>query len=129
MSWVKPQEAIIKITVDAATFNEHDFSGAGLVARDARGELIQAKIVGLQGVYSVEMAEVMTIKEALSWIKHKSWQQVEVEFDCLVAVQALIRSKVLDQIVEDCGGMLQELNKTSLFFIKRLLIRRLTRVG
>lgn len=39
-TWVKPQENIIKVTVDAAIF-EGQF-GFGIVARDYVGEIVQA---------------------------------------------------------------------------------------
>lgn len=123
VAWVKPQEANIKITVDAAIFTEYNFSGMGLVARDKRGELVKARTVGVQGTYPAEVVEAIAIKEALSWIKDERWEHVEVESDSLGTVQA-IRSKVpmlspFGQLVEGCRRSLKELNKVSLFYIRR----------
>lgn len=113
----------IKVTVDATAFIEHNGFGFGMVARDYEGELVKAKVVSKQGNVPAELAKVMTIKEALSWIKEEAWGKVQLESDCLVAVQA-IRSKVVlvspfGQVVEECRCLLKELNKIDLFFIKR----------
>ena len=54
----------------------------GLVARDHTGELVQAKSLSKQDIVFPEFAEVIAIKEALSWIKMKKLPIVEVEFDC-----------------------------------------------
>lgn len=120
MSWVKPQEANIKITVDAATFTEYNFSGEGLVARDKREELVKAKTMRVEGTYPAEFVEAMAIKEALSWINDESWEHVEVESDSLGTVQD-IRNKIpmlspFGQILEDCRRSFKELNKFFLFF-------------
>lgn len=122
-SWVKPQVGTIKATVDAALFEEQPAYGIGLVARDAEGELVQATALYCEGVTSPVLAEALAIKEALSWIKMKAWEMVQLESDCLVAIQA-IRSKVLmtspfGLVIEECRRMLLESNKVSLFFIKR----------
>lgn len=123
VSWVRPQELTIKVSVDASIFREFNVSGIGLVARDSKGEMIMARTVRLNEVLDPDMVEVMAIKEALSWMKNKTWQNIIVESDCLVAVQA-VRSKVpmispFGLIVEECRKMLQDQNTVSLSFIKR----------
>ena len=79
--------------MDAATFKEFNASGIRMVARDDKGDLIQAKTICLYGMVSPVMAEFMAIKEALSWIEDTGWMNVIVESDSLVSVQ-VIRSKV-----------------------------------
>lgn len=69
------------------------------------------------------MVEAIAIKEALSWVKQENWQQVVVESDCLMAVQA-IRSKVsmispFGRVIEECRQLLHVLNTSSVLFIKR----------
>lgn len=69
------------------------------------------------------MAEALSIKEALSWVKDKGWCKVVVESDCLNVIQA-IRSKApmgspLGQVIQACRDMLEEFNTVSLFFVKR----------
>lgn len=42
-NWVKSQENIIKVSVDATTFSEQEAHGVGVVARSSVGELIHAQ--------------------------------------------------------------------------------------
>ncbi|XP_074363934.1 uncharacterized protein LOC141704624 [Apium graveolens] len=107
--WVKPQGETIK--------------GVGIVARDSAGELVQAKSRLYQGNVAPELAEIIAIKEALSWVKERAWNMVVIESDCLVAVQA-IRSAVtmispFGRNVEVCRSLLREVKTISLSFIKR----------
>ncbi|XP_074360225.1 uncharacterized protein LOC141700315 [Apium graveolens] len=92
-SWVRPQELAIKVSVDASIFREINASGIGLVARDSKGEIVMARTVGVNEVLDPNMGEIMAIKEALNWTKNTTWQNITVESDCLVAVQA-VRSKL-----------------------------------
>lgn len=78
MSWVRPHGNTIKVTVDAAVFSDRVEYGIGLVARDGTGQLVEAKTRSYAGVVSPEFAEAMAVKEALSWIKQKSWPRVEL---------------------------------------------------
>ncbi|XP_074376895.1 uncharacterized protein LOC141718414 [Apium graveolens] len=122
-SWVKPQENIVKVNVDAALFQEHLVFGAGMVGRDYRGELLQVRIALSVGVVQPELAEVMAIKEVLSWIEKNNWLEGILETDCLVAAQA-IRSRVqmhspFGVVVEECRVLLNRLNKVTLLFVRR----------
>lgn len=128
-TWVKPQEPLVKVNVDAALFSEQMLFGAGMVSRDFRGDLIQARTVLSAGVVQPELAEVMAIKEALSWMEVKGWYEGILETDCLVAAQA-IRSRVLmyspfGVVVEECRALFSRLNKIILLFVDGLLIWRL----
>ncbi|XP_060974712.1 uncharacterized protein LOC133039780 [Cannabis sativa] len=74
----------------------------------------QAVVVGVNqmllrsrwGCVTPEIAEVIGIKEALSWIKRKGWEKVVVESDALVVVQAINSSIQMPSqfglLVEDC---------------------------
>lgn len=91
--WVKSQESMIKVSVDASTFNEFNMAGISMVARDESGSLLAARTVRVDGLKAAEMIEAMAIKEALNWIKDQRWKAVIIESDSLIAVQA-IHSKV-----------------------------------
>ncbi|XP_074377351.1 uncharacterized protein LOC141718876 [Apium graveolens] len=71
-SWVRPQELEIKISIDAIIFLEFTASGLGLVVRGSNGEMLLAKTVLFNEVMDPDMAEVLAIKEALSWSKNQS---------------------------------------------------------
>ncbi|XP_074337368.1 uncharacterized protein LOC141674558 [Apium graveolens] len=82
----------VKISVDAALFADCLKFGIGLLARDAKGSVVQGWSEICHGHVRVEFAEAVIVKEALSWVKNKQWREVVIESDCLTVVQA-IRSK------------------------------------
>ncbi|KAM6552972.1 hypothetical protein CsatB_013734 [Cannabis sativa] len=55
VSWVKPIENVLKISV-AATFDHSSSYGFGLVARDHNGYLVEAKTVYRRGTMAPDMA-------------------------------------------------------------------------
>ncbi|XP_074346427.1 uncharacterized protein LOC141685211 [Apium graveolens] len=121
--WVKSQPDTVKVTVDAAIFENRDETGFSVVARDSTGTLIQAKTVIKQGLISPVLAEAMAVKEALSWIDTMKWPRSVLESDCLVVVQAFrsltpMRSH-FGLIIEECLRLLSQSNKVYLHFIKR----------
>lgn len=111
-SWIKPKKNTVKISVDAALFNEHSKHGIGLLACDDEGQVIQGR--SEDGIVRPELAEAMAVKEALSWVQANGWKEVVVESDCLGVIQA-IRSKVnmlspFGSIISECRRMLEVLN-------------------
>ncbi|KAL8114965.1 hypothetical protein AgCh_021696 [Apium graveolens] len=122
-SWVAPQMVTIKVNVDAAIFKDPSAFGVGLIARDSRGELMYACSTYYKDDVSPELAEVLAIKEALSWIMEQAWEEFQLESDCLVAVQA-IRSNVtmsspFGVVVEECRSLIRNSNKVNLSFVRR----------
>uniref|UniRef100_A0A803NTG1 Reverse transcriptase n=1 Tax=Cannabis sativa TaxID=3483 RepID=A0A803NTG1_CANSA len=95
-------------------------------ARDAAiilRTLVEAISCCWPGLDAPEMAEVMGVREALSWIKKKLWQSVIVETDSLIVVQA-IRSPLemvsyFGSVISDCKTLLEELSGVSVLFVKR----------
>lgn len=57
----KPQTDTIKVTVDALLFNEQEKFGFGMVVRDSREELVQARSLLRYGGVIPEMAEPLLI--------------------------------------------------------------------
>lgn len=121
--WVKPQPNKIKVSVDAAVFDDRGGVGFGLVARDSDGQLIEAKAIFQPSVVSPLLAETMAFKEPLSWMETRGWSEATVESDCLVMVQA-VRSTTsfrsyFGLLIEDCRNSLLSLNNVKLFYVKR----------
>lgn len=73
VSWVKPKQNSVKVTVDAATFKDQEACGICLIVRDDSGSILQARSKFFQHAVEPEMAEIMAIKEALSWLDHMNW--------------------------------------------------------
>ena len=113
---------MIKVNVDAALFPEEDKFSFACVARNDQGHAIEAITCCKQGVTSPEMAEAIGVKEALSWIKRKSWQRVIVETDCLTVVQALRSPVSMDSyfgsIISDCKSLWKD-TLITVIFVKR----------
>lgn len=121
-TWVRPPEFEIKISVDAAMFCESNASEIGLVVRGSNGEVLQAKTVLFNELLDPDMAELLAMKEALSWSKDWPWQKIIIESDCLGVVQS-IRSSVpmtspFGLRVMEYRRMLQDQKTVSLLFIK-----------
>ncbi|KAL8113726.1 hypothetical protein AgCh_020862 [Apium graveolens] len=71
------------------------------------------------------LAEVLAIKEALSWTKDWMEKTITIESDCLVVIQ-LIRSATslrsrLGKVIMKCRTLVRELNNVRLYFIKRFV--------
>lgn len=94
------------INVNGAIFEADNTYVAGLLARNHNGRVIEAFAIYNLGCVKSEIAEFISIKESLSWIKEKRWQNVIIETDCLVAVQALQcvmqMPSVFGLLVSDC---------------------------
>lgn len=69
----------IKCNIDVCVFSSH--LGHGCVIRDIQGEVIAARSTILPGGGDVFMAETMSCKEALSWLKELNFDRVVLEMD------------------------------------------------
>lgn len=123
--WTLPTEDKVKLNTDAAIFVESNCYSFVLVARNHRGEVIDVVVKCKAGKVDPAMAEIMGIREALSWVKAQQGSGVTIETDSLVCVQAIRSSSVnlsyLGRMVEDCRNLLVELKdrEVSLRFVRR----------
>ncbi|XP_060959107.1 uncharacterized protein LOC133030387 [Cannabis sativa] len=121
--WMKPVTNTIKINVDGATFEKDNAYRFGVVACDSDGKVIDFVAKYYHGSYHAEVVKALGVKEALSWLKCKSWNMVEVETDSLLTVQAIFSkqqmSSVFGLVINDCKILLSSLPNTSLHFIRR----------
>ncbi|KAM6565218.1 hypothetical protein CsatB_025216 [Cannabis sativa] len=113
----------IKVNIDGALFEQKGRFGVGCVARDHHGTMVEAFKKGKVGYVQPEIAEIIGIKEALSWIAIHPWDSVVLETDNLVCVQA-VQSKVFMSsqfglIVQDVKNLLLTLSFVELYFVKR----------
>lgn len=123
--WQQPSEGMIKINTDAACFVESNSYVFSMIARDRTGGFVEARALGKQGYIDPTMAETVSIREALSWIKGKLWRGVILESDCLAMIQAIRCSYVnlsyLGRIINECKDLLAELqtHNVKVNFVKR----------
>ncbi|KAM6600853.1 hypothetical protein CsatA_020462 [Cannabis sativa] len=121
--WVKPVMGKIKVNVDGAIFASDGRFGAAGVARDSQGRFIEGFTVLRVGRVDSAMAELVGVKEALSWIKRKHWGPVDLETDSLVVVQAVQSTMEIPSPfglqVAVCRSLLADLPLVSINFVKR----------
>lgn len=107
-----------KVNTDAAIFHTSNCYSYAFVARNQKGELIEARSSCKPGHISPESVETMGIQEALSWIKDKQLTEVTVETDCFVAVQAIRGNATMrsyfGKIVQECRVLLLQLKDKGL---------------
>ncbi|XP_060960731.1 uncharacterized protein LOC133031277 [Cannabis sativa] len=121
--WTLPATNNLKINVDAALFRQDNSYDYGLVARDHFGKFLEAKTCHYNGNYPAEVVEALGIKEALSWIKNKAWNNAELDSDSLLSVQAIKNNQKMSStfgiIIDDCRLLLSLLKDVKLRFVKR----------
>lgn len=123
--WSVPNENTIKVNIDAAIFETSQCFSYSAVARDDKGELIEAISKCERGNITAEVVEAIGIREAISWIKKKGWTRIIVETDCMVVVQAIRSSAAMlsyfGRVIEQFTQALEELkeHEVSLRFVKR----------
>uniref|UniRef100_A0A803PJ82 Reverse transcriptase domain-containing protein n=1 Tax=Cannabis sativa TaxID=3483 RepID=A0A803PJ82_CANSA len=113
----------VKVNVDVAVFEGSQGYGFGAVAKNEIGYLIEGVTRSYLGVVRPELVEAIGVREALSWIKAKGWQQVTLESDCLLVIQA-IRSPMrmissFGSVIQECKALLLELGNVLIYFVKR----------
>ncbi|XP_060965373.1 uncharacterized protein LOC133034328 [Cannabis sativa] len=96
--WSKQAAEQIKINVDGAVFEDTNEIGTSFVARGCDGRIIE----GFSTISSVscqpEIAEIISVKEVLSWIKRNNKSNVILETDCILVVQAILSSVSMPSI-------------------------------
>ncbi|KAM6567737.1 hypothetical protein CsatA_026865 [Cannabis sativa] len=121
--WSKSDANKLKINVDSAVFAAENAYGSGIVVRDDGGRLIEAFATYVTGDVQPELAEIMGIKEALSWVKRKGIQDVVIESDSLLLIQALDSSirmpSLFGLMVVECQTLLLSLVNVKICFVKR----------
>ena len=88
-TWQKPMVGWYKMNVDAAVDPNRSLTGCGSILRDAEGHFISARAAPVQISLPPNEAEAMSMREALSWLKHMHLPQVIVEMDSQVVYKAL----------------------------------------
>ncbi|CAH9116622.1 unnamed protein product [Cuscuta europaea] len=82
--WQRPVEGQRKINVDASIGGES--CGFGWVVRDCSGSFVAGGSIIRRGQLSPYEAELMGLREVLSWLKEQQWDFIDVESDSLLAI-------------------------------------------
>ncbi|KAM6600830.1 hypothetical protein CsatA_020439 [Cannabis sativa] len=120
--WIKPISGI-KLNVDAALFASLHKHGYGCVIRNPAGELISTFAGVKNGSVAPELAEIIGIREVLSWLKNNPFQSAVIETDSLVCAAAIRSAETLISafglVVDECKNSFNSLSNVSLVFVKR----------
>lgn len=121
--WAPPEFGWLKLNTDTAIRVGSDSFSIGLVLRDHSGSFVAGKVASFSGNYTVLEAEVSAIYEGLKWLGSLPYQQVVVESDSLLAVQAIRSSSgnllEVGHIVESCRTYIRSRAGFSISFVKR----------
>ncbi|XP_060972553.1 uncharacterized protein LOC115717764 [Cannabis sativa] len=120
--WIKPSSGI-KLNVDGAIFASLLKHGFGCVVRNTDGGLVSAFAGVKNGSVTPELAEIISIREALSWLKNHAFSRATLETDSLVCVKAIRSEETFSStfglVVDDCKNILKNLFNVSILFVKR----------
>lgn len=78
-AWCKPPMGWIKINTDATCRQEAGTISLGCVITDDKGDFVQARSSLVQVNYPPRVAEALSLKEALAWIKN--WRTSKCIFE------------------------------------------------
>ncbi|CAH9137685.1 unnamed protein product [Cuscuta epithymum] len=115
--WRKPPQGRLKLNIDAAVRSNRCGLG-GLVRNDA-GEFVAGFGKIWQGRLSPLESELLAIREALSWIKGKGWDSVDVESDSLGAIKEIIQSSSVSSLGVIVGDIRLLFSDISFSYIRR----------
>ncbi|KAG8640834.1 hypothetical protein MANES_13G081278v8 [Manihot esculenta] len=90
--WQKPAPHWLKLNVDIATTSIVGWTRVGMVDRDVDVSFVAAKILRMSSSFSPLIAEVMGMREALSWIKEKDCKSLIQEISGNLLVSHVFRS-------------------------------------
>ncbi|XP_074376412.1 uncharacterized protein LOC141717970 [Apium graveolens] len=123
--WQAPSMNRVKVNTDAVLFDNPSRYCHAQVVRDHNGKLVEAMSHCYLGSVSPELAEVIGIREALSWVKNASRNDVVVETDCLTLIRwirsSYITMSYLGRVMEDRRRLLVGLQEQNVMlrFVKR----------
>ncbi|XP_019181794.1 PREDICTED: uncharacterized protein LOC109176854 [Ipomoea nil] len=119
--WSPPPSNFIKCNVDATVSREG--AGYDIVLRNHEGTFVAAKCNRLIGEEDPFMAEILGVKEALTWIKTQAFNNIMLESDCLNFCTAFNSCfsdfSYAGLVVKQCKSIATDIGNVSVSHIKR----------
>lgn len=95
--WTRPPENYVKCNVDAGLFTNQGKIGSGMLLRDYHGTFLAAKSCWQRcSVLEPFLAEAISLREALSWLKDLCVHSILIESDSLSVVSTIKRGRIDD---------------------------------
>lgn len=124
VKWQCPVEGQLKLNVDASVFPGSTSFTVGMVLRDHQGQFLRGRTRRVAGQVQAFEAEAVGMLEALSWIKNSTGQEVVVESDSLLVVEALQRGKEYQLevgiVLKECQRILAEKSNVRIGHVRKL---------
>lgn len=95
VKWNPPAIGRYKLNVDASIHDGHSYFKIGMVLRNDKGDFVAGMNKCLQGSVTLLEAEVVGVHEALCWLGEFTMNQVDVESDSLIVVNALQKNNII----------------------------------
>nr|GMC95347.1 uncharacterized protein LOC109155154 [Ipomoea batatas]GME13682.1 uncharacterized protein LOC109155154 [Ipomoea batatas] len=112
----------VALNTDAAIASQDKKVGLGFIIKDSAGSFVAIVATNCLGDFHPKLAEAISIREALKWLKARSMDYVQIETDSLLVIQGLNNgSKVFyfDLMLEDIRVITNDFNHISFSFVKR----------
>ncbi|XP_031107784.1 uncharacterized protein LOC116012393 [Ipomoea triloba] len=110
------------MNTDATLDANHNVMGLGWVLRDHLGVFLAAKAMRISGNYSVQEAEAMCVREAMSWLKGTGMGNVDVETDRQLVYYALSWNPFISAFgffIDDVREVASTIEGVDFCFVKR----------
>ena len=92
--WERAGTEWVKVNVNVAVFGETRSIGIGCVLRNSSGHFLLAITIPIQQQLGPKEAEVVGVREALSWVKQKNLTNVIVETDSQLVFNAVKKTSL-----------------------------------
>ncbi|XP_026416837.1 uncharacterized protein LOC113312290 [Papaver somniferum] len=114
----------VKVFVDASFNNLTNECGTGMVICDCTGAVTGVKGSYATGVRDSETGECMAVMEALSWIKEKGFQKIDIVADAETVVKHITMEELFvswenRKIIRNIKSILSSFNFCSITHVKR----------
>ena len=121
--WEKPQASWVKCNTDGAVFSTAQKLGYGWVVQDEKGQMIVASGRSFARPLDGALAEAISVREALSWLKSSPFGQIIVEIDSMQVSQTISDSQsapnYFGYAIDDCKHLLQTMPQCRVIFVRR----------
>ncbi|XP_021597704.1 uncharacterized protein LOC110604000 [Manihot esculenta] len=120
-SW--PLVRYVKCNFDASVPLYGQGVGLGWILRDHYGHSIHTGMVYQEGSFNPLIAEALTAREVLLWLKSNQFHHVVLEIDDLLLVNAIttyaLDFSYLGLLVQDIKNLLSEIDDVSMVYVRK----------
>ena len=123
IQWSRPLAGFLKCNFDASLLLSQNTTSFGIIIHDSNGKFVVAKNGVLHYSMNPALAEALSCREALSWLKELDIDNVLVETECL-GLHLAITNSSFDAtshgvIIQDCLDLLSNFDNNNFCFARR----------